>query len=178
VQAGTEADSVDGKPLYRAWTEVVPDNPNSEVVAPLTIAAGDQMSVFVGTASGHDEWGMVITDLTTGKSYTCTVKFTTPAEDAEVIHERSTLPTRKLSELPATSDVQFSDIAFAVEVAPGDVGNLVLGQSGFDTETLRIVMIEDAKNIAVPSELTGNCFKVADGSETPSAPPKSASCGE
>jgi hypothetical protein len=86
IQAGTEAvpDSSGGID-YQAWYELLPAG---SVTVPLTVHAGDSITANITQGSGASgTWLITITDTTTGKSYSKTVRYTSSLSSAEWIEE-------------------------------------------------------------------------------------------
>ncbi len=84
IQAGTEAiPNSNGQLVYRAWMELLPAN--SQVV-PLTISAGDAVSVSI-TQLASGLWKVSFDDATTGKTYETTVQYDSSLSSADWIEE-------------------------------------------------------------------------------------------
>jgi hypothetical protein len=167
VQAGTMAENIDGKALYFAWTEILPAN--YVVATTLAIHPGDPIFGQVREIA-TDRWVMMLSDGSTGKSYTRTVSYTTPGQDAEVVHERPII-NGSISTLARTNNVVFSDPA--VDTAPpGHSPYWAPLDQRFPGVALdRIFMTSGGATIASPSALgTDSCFAVADGSSQPKPP--------
>lgn len=169
IQDGTEADNLNGKPFYRSWTEIIPA---AEVPTPLVIHAGDKMQGIVQEI-GTNKWTMTVKDLTSGKSYSKTVSYTTPQQDVEAVHERPEV-NGSLSNLAATTNVtQLPD--YYSTAAPGKTPVwIALGKvvSGATLDQIFMVNNNDTAIIASPSVLNKaqDGFAVADGSTSPPPP--------
>jgi len=87
IQTGTEQDvSSTGAPSYSAWYELVPAP--SLTISTITVHPGDQMHASISqVASGADVWGITITDLSTGQSYSTTLPYPSTMSTAEWIEE-------------------------------------------------------------------------------------------
>jgi hypothetical protein len=118
IQTGTEADVINGKPKYDAWSEVItPTNLAPEVVfTGLTIHPGDKITASVFKATGV-KWTMNLTDVTTNKTGTKTVTFKGPGESVEWIQE-DTEVNSAISAAPDWKKVTFTAITVA-GVSPG-----------------------------------------------------------
>jgi hypothetical protein len=170
VQDGTEADYYSGAAHYDAWTEIIPA---SEVVlSGLTVKPGNKMEGIVQEITTN-KWTMTVKNLSTGKSASRTVSYTTPEADAEAIHERPEIGG-SLANLAQTANVtQLPD--YYSTAAPGatpvwkDLGVPVGG-----TTINQIFMVNNADTaiIASPSALNSakDGFTVADGSTSPPPP--------
>jgi hypothetical protein len=86
IQTGTEQDvGSGGKASYSAWYELIPAP--SETIG-MAIHQGDRMYASIATvASNADVWKITLKDLTTGKSYSTTVPYTSSQDTAEWIEE-------------------------------------------------------------------------------------------
>ncbi|HYR93364.1 MAG TPA: G1 family glutamic endopeptidase [Methylomirabilota bacterium] len=83
VQAGTQAVVNNGVVHYDAWIETLPQ---ASQPVPLTIAAGDTVTVSI-TQQSVNFWGISMTDVTSGGSWTGTVQYTSSVSSAEWIQE-------------------------------------------------------------------------------------------
>jgi Peptidase A4 family len=175
IQVGTESDNIGGTAKYDAWTEIIPA---AEVVTPLIISPGDEMEGLV-QETGINNWSMTVEDLTTGKSYTKNVSYTTPQQDVEAIHERPCLKDCSTSNpvfasLAATTNVTLAPDFYST-AAPGKapvwtpLGKTV---SGATLDQLFMTNNAATKVIASPSNLdpAKDGFTVADGSKSPPPP--------
>jgi len=169
VQDGTEADNVNGKAQYSSWTEILPA---ASVNTPLTIHAGDKMEGLVEEYATN-KWEMTVSDLTSGKSYTKKVSYTTPEQSAECVHERPEVGG-SLANLAATSNVSFN---------PGDYSTAAAGKTpvwqamekAISGETVyQMFMINNADTAVIASPSLPNSakdgFTVADGATSPPPP--------
>jgi len=90
IQAGTqEITDSKGDVTYQAWYELLP---STSQTVPLTISAGDAISVSINLVSGSansgtSQWSINITDQTTGKSYSTTVNYASTLSSAEWVEE-------------------------------------------------------------------------------------------
>jgi hypothetical protein len=176
IQDGSESDNIGGKAQYYAWTEIVPASP---VVTPLAIKPGDEMEGLVWEAA-INKWSLTVTDVTTGKSYTRTVSYTTPQQDVEAIHERPCI------QAPCTSADDWATLASTTNVtqlpdyystaAPGKAPVwTVLGKTipGAALDQWFMTNNKGTKIIASPSALNSakDGFTIADGAKSPTPPP-------
>ncbi len=169
VQDGTEADWAGGKAHYDAWTETLPA---AEVVAPLTVTAGNKMEGIV-QETARNKWAMTVKNLTTGKSYTKTVSYSTPEASAEVIHERPEVGG-SLARLARTGNVTFSPGDYS-EAAPGAAPAWKAMEAPVSGETVyRLFMTNNADTAVIASPSLPNSardgFTVADGATVPPPP--------
>jgi Peptidase A4 family len=168
VQVGTRSESINGKAVYYAWTEILP---HGQVKTRLVVHPGDLMSAEV-LETAPNVWNMSITDARTNAGASRTVSYTTPGQDAEAIHER-------VGTLAQTKNVWFMNI----QVFTGTITNPVIRNLGSHVPgaTLNEIFMTNnrrSKVIAAPSVIRHLCFAVADGSKSPSPPPPNAAgCG-
>src|SRR6201997_5523665 len=87
IQTGTEQDvSSTGAASYSAWYELVPAP--SLTITNMTVGAGDQMHASIAQVAGDvDVWGITISDLSTGQSYSTTLPYPSTMSTAEWIEE-------------------------------------------------------------------------------------------
>lgn len=173
VQAGTEADNMNGTALYRAWTEVLPaaEDPLTLVVHP-----GDKIKTSV-VLSGTT-WIMKVKDATTGMSAsrTATKKSAGSSEaSVEVIHERPCIAdgctsVSDLATLTKTTNVTFDPGKYGKSATP----NTPLMNPATGATVDQIFMLNNAGNtkIASPSnpDSDNDGFALADGATQPPAP--------
>jgi hypothetical protein len=177
VQAGTEADNLGGTPLYRAWTEILPEveNPLS-----LTVKPGDKIKTTVAETK-PGVWKMTVADKTSKKTASRTASYSGSSHaSVEAIHERPCIispcsSVEDLATLTSTTNVTFD---------PGKYGTSKSAKTPLLTlvpgGTLdQIFMVNNAGSeiIASPSAPDADKkgpdgFTVADGPVSP-PPPKS-----
>lgn len=168
VQCGTEADNVGGKPVYRAWTEILPAN--EVVISGLTIHPGDKIMAYVKEVSAN-RWKMNVTDETTGVSGGRTVSYTTPMTSAEVVHERPTVGG-SLANLAKTSNVTQDPAFYSTTINTTPTVPLMKAASGATVYQMFMVNNADTAIIASPSKPDSDSdgFTVADGATSPPPP--------
>ena len=103
IQAGTQA-MVDGSGVsYTSWIEMLPQS-SREV--PLSISAGDSVTVSITQQSG-DDWLISMKNNTTGGTYNTTVQYSSSNSSAEWVQEAPSVG-RGLVSLDQFGVVQFS----------------------------------------------------------------------
>jgi hypothetical protein len=103
IQAGTQA-MVDGSGVtYSAWIEMLPQS-SREV--PLSVSAGDSVTVSITQQSG-DDWLIAMKNNTTGGTYNVTVQYSSSNSSAEWVQEAPSVG-RGLVSLDQFGTVQFS----------------------------------------------------------------------
>src|SRR5438132_1432139 len=158
LQAGTQA-MVDGSGLtYTSWIEMLPQSSRD---VPLSISAGDSVTVSITQQSGND-WLIAMKNNTTGGTYNVTVQYSSSNSSAEWVQEAPSVG-RGLVSLDQFGAVQFSG---ASAVRDGKAMSLsALGAKA-------ITMINgQGQPIAQPSTLSsdGSSFTIArtDATSTP-----------
>jgi hypothetical protein len=86
IQTGTEQDvSAGGTPSYSAWWEVIP---GPSVTIAMRIRPGDRMHAsIVEILPASEVWKVTLQDLTTGRSHSFRVSYTSTQDSAEWIEE-------------------------------------------------------------------------------------------
>jgi hypothetical protein len=103
IQAGTQA-MVDGSGVtYSAWIEMLPQS-SREV--PLSVSAGDSVTVSITQQTGND-WLIAMKNNTTGGTYNVTVQYSSSSSSAEWVQEAPSVG-RGLVSLDQFGTVQFS----------------------------------------------------------------------
>jgi hypothetical protein len=103
IQAGTQA-MVDGSGVtYTAWTEMLPQSSRD---VPLSVSAGDSVTVTITQQSGND-WLIAMKNNTTGGTYNVTVQYASSNSSAEWVQEAPSVG-RGLVSLDQFGTVQFS----------------------------------------------------------------------
>jgi hypothetical protein len=110
IQTGTEQDVSGGSASYSAWYELIPAP--SLTITSLAVHPGDHMHASISeTIAGANVWNITLQDVTTGKSFSTTVPYTSTHATAEWIEETPlTFGTggAGLAALPNLSNVPFS----------------------------------------------------------------------
>jgi hypothetical protein len=168
VQAGTSEWNDNGKAMYDAWSEVLPQS-----VRPfeLKIRPGDKVKAIVREISPN-VWAMKVVDLTTGHSDVKTVPYRSSGESAEAIHERPQV-AGGVAKLARTNDVTFFPGTFATSGPGVPIWEPLLGTlSG--AKLAEVVMVNNRGTVILASPSAPSAtelgFCVADG-PTPPQPP-------
>ena len=104
VQAGTEATvNPDGTVTYDAWTETLPQSTRTVT---LSVSAGDTVTVNL-TEQSAGSWLIDMKNVTTGRSYTTTVRYSSSKTSAEWIEEAPSIG-RGIAPLDSFGTVKFS----------------------------------------------------------------------
>src|SRR5437762_10961121 len=103
LQAGTQA-MVDGSGVtYTSWIEMLPQSSRN---VPLSVSAGDSVTVTITQQSGND-WLIAMKNNTTNGSYSVTVQYSSSNSSAEWVQEAPSVG-RGLVSLDQFGTVQFS----------------------------------------------------------------------
>jgi hypothetical protein len=156
VQGGTESDSINGTPVYYAWTEILPE---TEKVA-FAVRAGDLIHADVYKSSPTGNWIIQVIDRSTGQGVTRSTPYASTKLTAEWIHEAVTVNGR-IANLTVTSNAVF-DNAYANGLPARSAGKV------------DIIYMADKNNnlVAVPGgfDSEGDGFQVAYGNRVPPPP--------
>jgi Peptidase A4 family len=159
IQAGTSEQYVSGRASYNAWTEILPA---PETVIPnFPVHPGDTITVDITNTSGV-AWKIVVTDSTSGKSFTRNVNYTSLRNSAEWIHEAPEVGG-SIVDIASTSNADFDH---------GTVnGSTVIGSAGAQ-HRIQLVGASPGDTKATPSKLDSDKdgLAVADGTTAPPPP--------
>ena len=104
IQAGTDATVQGGQVTYTAWVETLPQ---ASQTVPLTVSAGDSVSVSI-TQQPDTTWQIRIRDATTGQSYQKNVTYASSRSSAEWVEESPVAGRRLLLPLDNFGTVTFT----------------------------------------------------------------------
>jgi len=169
IQAGTEEGIGNGNGLTEgisAWWEMIPAGQQTVTLQPNSvISAGDSITVIVtylGTSSGNQVWSFTISDTTTSSSWssseTCgPTCYPSTFGGAEWIQENPQECVNGVSncwfeQIPAYSDVQFSDAAVTFGSITSYLGSLPSGD--LEEDFLQNTAYSNAYGV-VPSNIYG-----------------------
>jgi len=144
IQAGTEATvNPDGTIAYDAWTETLPQATRT---ISLAVSAGDTVSVAISEQSGG-LWLIDMKNVTTGRTYTTTIRYNSSKSSAEWIEEAPSVG-RGIAPLDSFGSVKFSAGSTVV-----DGKRETIAGAG-----AKAVTMADAANqpLAVPSSIGGD----------------------
>jgi hypothetical protein len=107
IQVGTEQDVTLGQASYYAWYELLPSY--AVALDTTTISPGDAISASLNLIdSATNQWGIQLSDMTTGQSYSTTVTYNSTRSSGEWILERPTIKN-KLTTLPDFGNITFTN---------------------------------------------------------------------
>lgn len=142
IQAGTqETVSGRGSTEYQAWVETLPE---ASRPVPLSISAGDSISVSLQQETGRD-WLITFTNNTSGKSYQVTLQYASSLSSAEWVVEAPS--ARRGRVLPLDT---FGSISFSQASAVKNGQTLTIGQAGGHSITM---IGQRGQTLARPSSL-------------------------
>jgi Peptidase A4 family len=182
VQAGIEADNLNGTAFYQAWTEIIPaaENPLT-----LVIHAGDTVKVTVLEIAAN-KWKMTVKDVTLNTTASRTVVYTSsnggPSSRAsvEAITERPCIkaPCNTVSDLAtlAKTTNETYDPGNLTTTAPGTTPlyhPLLKTVAGATLNDIAMLANNGTTVIATPSnpDSDNDGFTVQDGNTIPPPPP-------
>ena len=157
IQAGTQANFVDGAARYSAWWEILPAP--AVTIRSLTVRARDAISVTIErVASGR--WRITLKDGRSG-TFTTVRAYAGPASSAEWIEEAPVIDGQ-LAPLAAHAPLDFDNAA-----VDGGTPNLSIGDAG--------AMLRRGVLVESPSapDADGNGFVVAGQATQPARPARS-----
>ncbi|MGA7987129.1 MAG: G1 family glutamic endopeptidase [Candidatus Dormiibacterota bacterium] len=155
IQTGTEQDWAGGHAVYRAWWEILPAA--ETVISSITVHPGDIFTANIHKGSGTT-WHIMITDTTSGKSFSINKTYLGAGGSVEWIQEAPEVGG-VVAHLAHYGKTFFINCGFdGVKIA------FTAGNRG--------VMIQGGKQVSTPSEPSsaGNGFEVAYGATTPAPP--------
>jgi len=150
IQAGTQA-MVDGTGVaYTAWIEMLPQSSRD---VPLSVTAGDSVTVAITQQSGND-WLIAMKNNSTGGTYNVTVQYSSSKSSAEWVQEAPSVG-RGLVSLD-----QFGTVQFRAASAVRDGKTMTL--SGLGAKAITMINGQ-GQTIAQPSTIgsDGSSFTVA-----------------
>jgi len=148
IQAGVEQDydPSTGLVSHYAWWQVLPEHP-TQVEIPLLVLPGDEITVVIGRRRNGRHWSIVVSDDTTGQTFSTRRPYAGPASSAEWVVEAPT--TRGVQDTLGSYSprVVFTSIGVAGPIAA--VGRTVIRQGG--------------RTVSTPSPLRHERFAVVHG---------------
>lgn len=151
IQAGTEATvNPDGSIEYDAWTETLPQSTRT---ISLTVNGGDTVSVSITEQSGGT-WLVEMRNVTTGRTFTTTIRYASSRSSAEWIEEAPSIG-RGIAPLDSFGTVRFTNGSTVVDGAKKTIAA---------ANAKAVTMADGADQpLAVPSGIgsDGSSFSVA-----------------
>jgi hypothetical protein len=107
IQAGAASQvGRSGQPSFYTWFETLPSAP---VTTPLAARSGDRLSVAIGRASSS-RWRIQLSNATTGKSWSTTVRYRSSQRSADFVTERPTLANPSGVGMPNRGATSFRNV--------------------------------------------------------------------
>ena len=126
IQTGTEQDSENGRPVYLAWYELLPNY--SVTIATVNVSAGDTITASISLLdAGTNEWLIEIADATNGQSFNQSFFYISSRLSAEWVVERPTI-NNALSTLANFRSVTFTDITASTDSVSGTAADFPFSQ--------------------------------------------------
>ncbi len=160
IQAGTQARIQNGAVRYEAWYELLPSN---QVIIPISIKAGDSVSVSL-TETSANNWHLSFKNNSTGADYETSLYYVSSLSSADWIEEMPVLQSGRSSVfLPLDN---FGTVQFTNGYTVSTNGVETISQSGAQSLTM---VAGRSQVLAAPSILADNSFSVTrtDNSTSP-----------
>ena len=126
IQVGTEHNSVNGREVYDAWYELLPDY--AVRLSDIQVFAGDKIITSINLInSDTNEWNIQITDATNGQAFNKNVFYNSTRLSGEWIVERPTV-NNQISTLSNFGSITFTDSYANVNHVIGTIGNFQYSQ--------------------------------------------------
>jgi hypothetical protein len=144
IQTGTEQEYVNGRVVYYAWYELLPDYlvriPNVHV------RAGDTVTASISLINENtDTWSIEIADVTRGQRFKKTVVYNSSRLSAEWVVERPKV-NDTISTLADFGNVTFTECKATVEGNTGAVSNFSYAQLAMYNQELQLVTVSPLNN--------------------------------
>lgn len=140
IQTGTEQDSENGRPVYLAWYELLPDY--SVTITAVNVSAGDTITASISLIdTGTNEWLIEIGDITNGQSFSQRFIYISSRLSAEWIVERPTV-NEALTTLADFGSVTFTDMKVSTDSSSGTAADFPFSQvTMYDRQNNQLVTV-------------------------------------
>jgi hypothetical protein len=119
IQVGTQHDALNGKEVYTAWYELLPDY--AIKIPEVEIFAGDTIFASIKLLnSDTNEWSIQITEVNSGQSFNKIVFYNSTRLSAEWVVERP-LVNNQIPPLSDFGSITFNDITVNVNQVQGSI---------------------------------------------------------
>ncbi|TRO47657.1 hypothetical protein E2P60_02670 [Candidatus Bathyarchaeota archaeon] len=134
IQAGTEQEYLNNKPVYYAWYELLPDY--LVRIPTLHVQPGDTIAASINLVNENtNTWLITIEDVTRSEQFKKTIVYTSSMLSAEWVVERPTV-NGTVSTLADFGNVTFTECKATVDDVTGPIGNFSYAQLAmYDEET-------------------------------------------
>ena len=145
IQTGTEQEYFNGKPVYYAWYELLPDY--LVQIPRILVQPGDKMTASISLVNeAESTWSIMISDVTRGTHFEKTVVYNSSRLSAEWIVERPKV-NGTVSTLADFGTATFTDCKATIDGVTGVIGNFSYA---------RLVMHEEDTPLVSVSPLTSD----------------------
>lgn len=121
IQTGTEQEYINGKAVYYAWYELLPDY--LVRIPTLHVSAGDTITAAISLINENtSKWSIEINDVTQGDYFNKIVEYNSSMLSAEWIVERPKV-NGTISTLADFGNVTFADCKTTIDGVTGTIGN-------------------------------------------------------
>lgn len=150
IQTGTaNIVATDGSVSTMAFYELLPAA--AQNIVSMVVTPGDTMSASI-TQTGAGQWSLIITDVTTGKTFSKAIAYSSQLSSAEWIEEAPTLSDGSIAPLD-----NFGTVRFSGGTTTMDGSSLSIAAANAASITM---VDKNNKPIAVPSAVSGGMFSV------------------
>ena len=165
IQTGTEQEYYNGKPVYYAWYELLPDY--LVKIPQIHVQPGDKMTASISLLNeAEDIWSIKISDVTRGTHFEKTVVYNSSRLSAEWIVERPKV-NGTVSTLADFETATFTDCTATINGVTGVIGNFSYARLVMHDEDTPLVSVS-----LLTSDESGFTVKYLEQtSPTPSASP-------
>ena len=163
IQTGTEQEYIDGKFVYYAWYELLPDY--LVRISNIHVRAGDTITASISLVSKNtNTWSIEIADVTQGQRFKQTFAYNSSRLSAEWVVERPKV-NGTISALADFGNVTFTECKATIDGNIGAISNFSYVQLVMHDEELQLMTVS-------PLNDDGKSFTVS-YLESPSATPLS-----
>ena len=126
IQTGTEQEYIDGKFVYYAWYELLPDY--LVRISKIHVRAGDTITASISLVSKNtNTWSIEIADVTQGQRFKQTFAYNSSRLSAEWVVERPKV-NGTISTLADFGNVTFTECKTTIDGVTGAIGNFSYAQ--------------------------------------------------
>jgi hypothetical protein len=126
IQVGTEHDSINGRPAYSAWYELLPND--SVTITTINVSPGDEITASIDLAdSNANEWTVEINDVTQGQEFRENFFYVSSRLSAEWVVERPTVGSH-ISTIANFGHVTFTNASARTDTSVGKINDFSFSQ--------------------------------------------------
>lgn len=139
IQTGTEQEYIDGKPIYYAWYELLPDH--LVRIRNIQVEPGDMMIASISLLNKNaSTWTITIWDVTWNEQFKKNVAYNSSMLSAEWIVERPKV-NGAISTMADFGNVTFSDYRVTVQGITATIGNFSFARLIMHEEDVQLVSV-------------------------------------